>query len=118
MGHTECVRLLLHKGADVEATAQGKTALQLARERGHTEAARVLEEATSRRHDEQAAALVARQSEATLLATDADASQRRGLELAEAVLTARRAPSRKQPVYTCVCVCICARAAASTRLAG
>ena len=68
MGHTECIRLLLQKGADCDATAQGKTALLLARERGHAEATRVLEEEASRRHGEQAAALVTRQSEATLLA--------------------------------------------------
>ena len=95
LGHAACIHLLIQKGAEVEAKSHGKTALQLARERGHVEAARVLEAATTRRHDEQAVALVGRQSEAALRAAEAESSLHRGIELAEAVFAARRAQAAK-----------------------
>ena len=50
VGDGEIVRDLLSKGADVSAkyTASGKTALMLAKEKGFTEVARLLQEAAAK----------------------------------------------------------------------
>lgn len=56
-GHTEAALLLLNHGADVDAVAEGHTAREWARQKGHEDTAATLDEAVSLLHAEKFKAL-------------------------------------------------------------
>jgi hypothetical protein len=92
-GYGDCVEVLLREhgpSIDLAARVRGFTAMQAAISAGHAHIARTLDEETRRRADVQAASLLARQSEATGLADQADALMHTAQPAADALVASRQ----------------------------